>query len=286
MTTNDADRQLQDAARAMEAAPATGRSVTAVLKKRCPRIHGQLLQDARCPGLFALWGRSANFDENAKQIIVHPAILQAIGSLAGVAMRGRFVHAGLLHTYGYLFSLIETPYGAKRDRWLTTEMEQGLGLEKSLLGASPRAGTLLGNVSYLLGRIGLGSSRRLRALEETKGAIAPELIDYQYSHLHKDRVVEVIQFEGSRTVTIFTDLVLYASPLASMRESTLLVYSVQTGTGPVRLVTAFPTSDEAASEIIKSVPAGGRGLVQLKYNAYLPGLYGRTPSGRRRLEKT
>ena len=61
--------------------------------------------------LLALWGRSVNADENTGETIVHPAILAAIGALAGVPMRGRFVQAGLQHTYGYLFSLIDTPYG-------------------------------------------------------------------------------------------------------------------------------------------------------------------------------
>src|SRR5262249_2770464 len=94
-----------------------------------------------------------NVDEYAGQTIVHPEILRAIGELAGVRMRSPVVHAGLQHTYGYLFSLIETPYGAKRDRWVTTDLETGFGLELSLLGEKPHDGTLLANLTWFLGRI-------------------------------------------------------------------------------------------------------------------------------------
>lgn len=284
MKTRDSDEYLQEAARAMESAASAGRSVAMVLKRLCPLIHQQVARDGRCPALFRLWGRSANFDENARTTIVHAAILAAIGRVAGVPMRGRFVHAGLQHTYGYLFSLIETPYGAKRERWVTKHMEHGLGLEESLLGESPRAGTLLANLSYFLGRIVLGKSRRLRCLEESRGAIAPELIGYDYDHLGKERVVETAGLASGREVMIFTDLVPYVAPRADMRETVLLVYSVRTGKQPVRLITVFPVAEQVAAGIIDAVPASGRGPIQLKYNAYVPGLYGRTLTGRRWIE--
>src|SRR5256885_4802858 len=124
VATMSANRQLQDAAKAMVTAAERGLPVLSVLKKLCPHIYRQIGHDSRFPGLLSLWGRSVNVDENAGQVIVHPAILQAIGELAGVPMRGRIVHAGLQHSYGYLFSLIDTPYGAKRDRWVSTELER------------------------------------------------------------------------------------------------------------------------------------------------------------------
>src|SRR5262245_47126296 len=110
------NEQLRDAARAMVTAADSGRSVVAVLRKLCPPVYRQIVQERKRPEVLSLWGRSSNVDENAGKVIVHPAILRAIGELAGVPMPGRIVHAGLQHTYGYLFSLIETPYGFKRDR--------------------------------------------------------------------------------------------------------------------------------------------------------------------------
>src|SRR5262245_4006145 len=136
------DQQLQEAAIAMTAAAEKGRSVVPVLRTRCPYVYDQLRRDARFPGLFSLWGRCVNIDENTREVIVQPAILHALGDLAGVRVRGRVVHAGLQHTYGYLFSLIQTPYGFKRDRWTSTDLERGLGVDLTLLGERPAAGTL------------------------------------------------------------------------------------------------------------------------------------------------
>src|SRR5262245_13206806 len=112
------DKMLAGAAAEMIAAARAGEPIVPLLRRRCPEVLRQIVADARHPGLFSHWGRSANFDENAQSVIVDPAIVRAVGETAGVPARGRFVHAGLLHTYGYLFSLIETPYGAKRDRWV------------------------------------------------------------------------------------------------------------------------------------------------------------------------
>src|SRR5436190_9017644 len=159
---------LPDAAQALQAAAAKGQSVDRLLKKLCPAIYRQIVADKNTPGLLSFWGRSANVDENAGQTIVDPAILRAIGRLAGVPMRGRFVHAGLQHTYGYLFSLIETPYGYKRDRWVSEEWEIGFGMDRSLLAPEPRAGTLLANLTWFMGRIVFRDCPRLRrALENS-----------------------------------------------------------------------------------------------------------------------
>src|SRR3712207_3234615 len=87
------DQELQAAALAMITAADLGRPVLPVLKRHCPYIHRQIVRCRREPGLLSFWGRSVNVDESAGQVIVHPAILAAIGELAGVPMRGRVVHA-------------------------------------------------------------------------------------------------------------------------------------------------------------------------------------------------
>jgi hypothetical protein len=281
-----ADQQLQDAAQAMIAAAEKGQSVAGVLEKRCPHIHRQILQDRHYPGLLSLWGRSVNRDENTGQIIVHPAILQAIGELAGVPMRGLVVHAGLQHTYGYLFSLIDTPYGAKRDRWLSTHLERGFGLDLSLLSDRPREGTLLANLTWFLGQLVYRDRpRSLRRLEQNAQAPAPELIDYDYARLSVCRVVEQVVVPGkrSREVALLTDLVPFPHPPADWEaENTLLAYSVQNGArSPLKLVTAFPVRPDAVREIKAAVPLQGTVEVRLRYNAYVAGLYGRPVPGRR-----
>jgi hypothetical protein len=279
-------QHLQYAAKAMTAAAESGRSVVRVLKQMCPHIYQQIKKDRGHPGLLSLWGRCVNVDEVARQVIVHPAILQAIGELAGITMRGKVIHAGLQHTYGYLFSLLDTPYGAKRDRWVSTAMEQGFGIDLSLLGDRPAQGTLLANVTWFLGQIVFrGRPHSLRRLHQNAGAVAPELVAYDFARLPVCRIAEqvVLTSPTGREVMLITDLVHYPrlgpDPLA---ENTLLAYSVRIGArSPIKLITAFPVRPRVVEDIKASVPASDTVDVRLRYNAYVSGLYGRTVPGRR-----
>ena len=277
-----ADQELQEAALTMTAAAEQGQSVVAALQDSCPSVYQQVRRDADAHGLLALWGRCVNFDEYARQVIVHPAILRALGELAGVPIRGRVVHAGLQHTYGYLFSLVRTPFGFKRDRWVSTDLEYGLGIDLTLLGERPVAGTLLTNATWLLGRIAFrGRPDALARLAGGSTAVAPELVAYDFSRTGACRIEERVTLPGKsrREVAIRTDLV--TLPLA-LDGDRLLVYSIQIGLRSLpRLITAFPVGPALAADLAASARPGGEAPVRLQYNAYVPGLYGATVPGRR-----
>jgi hypothetical protein len=276
---------LQEAALAMAAAAARGRSVVSVLKRLCPEVSRQIVRDGRYPGLLALWGRSVNVDEIVGQTIVHPAILRAIGSLAGVPMGGRAVHAGLEHTYGYLFSTIQTPYGFKRDRWLSPDVARGFGLELSLLSDRPQTGTLLANVTWFAGRIAFRDRPRLLArLQDNAEAVAPDLIQHTVDPQDVCRIVEeaVLPGKTGRVVSLVTDLVPFPQPPEGDGSNTLLIYSAQDGTRTGRrLITCFPVGPQFVRELCASVPAEGEVEVRPRYNAYIPGWPGKPVSGRR-----
>jgi hypothetical protein len=280
------ERQFQDAAQAMIAAAAGGRTVLPVLHRQCPHVYRQIARDSQFPGLLSLWGRSVNVDENVGQIIVDPAILQAIGELAGVPLRSPIVHAGLEHTYGYLFSQIKTPFGFKRDRWLSGRLERGFGLEPSLFSDDPRHGTLLANLTWFLAQIVYRDRQRtLQRLVAVSRAAAPAIVDYEYAQLSACRITEqvVLTTKSRREVSLITDLVPFPhAPSQPSADSTLLIYSSQNGTrSPLKLVTAFPVTAKTADEIKASVPKRGMVEVRLRYNAYVPGLDGRALPGRR-----
>jgi hypothetical protein len=279
-------RRLVAAAQAMAEAAARGRSVVRTLKAMCPHVYRQIVADGRQPARLACWGRSVNVDENTREVIVHPAILQGIGTLAGVPMAGRGVHAGLEHTYGYLFSLIDTPYGPKRDRWITPDLENAFGVEPSVWSESPKTGTLLGNLTYFLARVlADGEPRALSRCTDLARDVAPDLLHLDYSGLSRQRIVEhaVLTREPSREVFIFTDLLAFPQPPADPRaNNTLLIYSVRTGRrSPTRFVTAFPVTADTVRATLATVPSTGKVPVRLRYNAYVPGLFGRTVLGRR-----
>ena len=200
-------------------------------------------------------------------------------------MRGRIVHAGLQHTYGYLFSVIDTPFGRKRARWITTDLERGLGIEASLLGPAPKQGTLLANLTWLLGHIVFREEPRvLRRLQQHAQTVSKELVRYDYSRLDVVRVVEEAPLTPREAkLRIITDLVhLPHAPSKRDSESHLLIYALQSGerTAP-RLITAFGVSQAFVESLTASVPSHGEVEIRLRFNAYHPALYGRTVMGRR-----
>jgi len=271
----------------MTAAARRGAAVAPILRKWCPEVYRQIIRDSRHAGLFRLWGRSANFDDNAQETIVDPAIVRAVGEIAGVPMHGRNVHAGLLHTYGYLFSLIDTPYGAKRDRWILEHLENGFGLSPKLLSDTPAEGTLLANVTWFFGQFAFrDDATRLRRLRQAVSHAAGELVEYDFTAPPVRRIVEVVRTPTTgRAVRIFTDLVAFPHPpKSSAADHTLLVYSLQNGVrSPSKLITGFSLRQEAVDELLGAIPRHGSAEVRLRYNAYLSGLYARTLRGRRRL---
>jgi hypothetical protein len=281
-----ADDNLDAAARAMIAAVEAGRSVAAALKKSCPCVYRQIVRDRRRPELLSLWGCSVNVDENVGATIVHPAIIAALSALARVVMRGDFVHAGVQHTYGYLFSLIETPYGRKRQRWVTADLERGFGIERSLLGDEPRQGTLLANLTWFLGKIVYaGVSRYERILDRNRRAVARELVDYDYAGLARWRIEErPVVATMPRAHLLRTDVVQYPHPPADPgAETALLIYSVQRGERSApKLITAFPIRGAALAELRQSASAK-RAAIRPRYNAYVPGWPPGVVMGRRTL---
>lgn len=282
-STRRPDRELQAASEAMVAAAQSGQAVLPVLRSVCPHVYRQIAQERKNTELLALWGRSDTVDENVGRQIVHQAILEAIGELAGVRMRGRFVHAGLQHTYGYLFSLIETPYGRKRERWVSTDLEKAFGLDPSLLSDRPKEGTLLANLTCFLGHIVYrGRPRRRLLFERSAAAIAPALLEYDYDRLAVCRVVEEpsANRNGGPQVLLITDLVTF--PKRRTDESTLLVYSIARGSDAAsKLITTFPVTSETVRQIRDSVRPNEKVEIRLRYNAYVRGLHGRTVIGRR-----
>ena len=153
------------AARLLSAEADAGRDVGPVFAARTPGLLRQLDADAANPALLELWGESINYDELANGEIVRPETLAFLAARLGAAgPRGRIIHAGLEHTYGYLFSLLPTKFGFKRARWVRPDIEQGLGLPRGAAGPAPSEGTLLSNITCLAGGIALMDDPAARAL--------------------------------------------------------------------------------------------------------------------------
>src|SRR5262249_17270302 len=150
-----------------------------------------------------------------------------------------------------LFSLIKTTYGFKRDRWVTCDLENGFGLDPTLLGDRPRAGTLLGNLTWFLAQLVLGRKPRFRLDERNAETVAPELIRFDYAHLRASRIVERTTLAQSELL-IYTDLVPFPNlPTGADKDRGLLIYSIQRGADALaKLITAFPVRNAVIHELL------------------------------------
>jgi len=236
-----------------------------ILKAGAPALAKAFRKDARDADLLSLWGKSVNFDEHAKGTIVDPRILQAIGVKDG--------HAGLTHTYGYLFSTLKTPYGFKRARWVSGEIEAGLGLAPGVLSPAPKTGTLLSNLTALAGRIAFRTDARELKRAAKFGA-------FDVAGFKVRRLSESVSFPGGPSLTVRTDLVSYVNG-----DGALLIYSWRDEkAGRAWLITAFPVGAGFAGTVFDPKALGDGKPVTARYNADIEALNGRSVTGVRRAQ--
>ncbi len=262
-------------ARMMQREP---QAAVGILEQEAPAVFAAMRRDAENQDLLSFWGESLNFDEAARSVIVGDAVIRGFSELSGVrpprGENGKTVHAGVEHTYGYLFSTLKTPFGFKRARWVEGEMERGFGVSAGTFGPKSQEGTLLSNVTYFFGKIAFRRSSRHEDELESRYEGSRELRTFPFSELKVSRIEETATLEGPRQVTLRTDLVEFLREGAGKRL--LLVYSVEDSARPgPRLITGFPVDFAFAQKLL----AGNGGTVAPwpvtpRYNAYVEGLSG------------
>ncbi|MBI5597866.1 MAG: hypothetical protein HY928_17410 [Elusimicrobia bacterium] len=251
------------AARELARAQEEGRALAPLLEELLPGVARQLRADRAREGLKALWGESINFDELAKSTIVPEGVLAVLEGAFGAPSSGGRAHAGLEHTYGYVLSTLKTPYGFKRARWVSGELERGLGLPEGTLGPAPKEGTLFANATMLAGRIALRDDEpSLAALKEAGGATAKALADYDYGTLEVTRLEE-----RAAGAALRTDVVRFPHP--AVPDTHLLVYSAsESAAGRPRLITMFPIAEAFAMRLTDQSGTGPC-VVKARYNAFV-----------------
>lgn len=193
------------------------------------------------------WEESWNYDENAKAEIVKPAVLQSLGiKMTQQGARGT-QSAGVMHTYGYLFSLLETPYGRKGKRWIEAEIDRRLDLKAKHLSVHPARGEFLANLTQVLDELSRRAEHRIEEVSLTKGN------------------------KNTGQWKVATFLVPFLKPHSDSKnqETHLLFYGVKR-TKTARFwswVTAFPVNEGMAQSIRKvSQPEGGKAPYQPRFN--------------------
>jgi len=255
-------------------------SILDVLKQENPHLYQQIDSDSKDPNLVHFWGKSYNFDSGAKKQIISDAIIADLQKKFKVENDNRIVHAGITHTYGYLFSVLDTPYGYKRKRWIEPTLNYGFALSANSLAPDTLRGALLSNVTYFAGKIAFKQESDKEALDHLIN-VSDELKNFDYKRLQTTYLEEEIS--GS-PVTLRTALVKLPFKRAEEENDALLIYSVwnQKEKNEV-LITAFPIKKDAFNKIIDPSGLGKNQPIAVRYNAYVEGLMDQKLSGTRKI---
>jgi hypothetical protein len=278
----DLDCPWADAARATEGIDDLSR-IRLILDEKIPGFTAQVEKDASVRDLLNLWSLSRNIDESNLQtgIKTVPAnIIAFLNSILNVTYNADFTegHAGLTHTYGYLFSNAYTPYGYKRLRYVAGETEAGFGLPQGLFSGLPSTGTLLSNLTTFAAPIAFRDSPVAKGeLQDVVDSglltIPSDIASYNYSNLKVKRLVEIVANE-KYYLEMRTDIVNFPFENTHGNNRALLIYSIdfRSPEQPARprLVTVFPVDAGFATGLFNPTSLGTSVSMKLKYNAVLP----------------
>lgn len=254
----------------------TNVSIMRTLEDNNPALYNQILKDSKDPYLTMFWGQSLNFDSGAKKQIVDEKIIGDLQALFNIKNDNKIVHAGVMHTYGYLFSTINTPYGYKRKRWIDPTLNAAFDLSGNSFSPETIDGGLLSNVTYFSGMLAFKNKTELSLLKN----VSNEVFTYNYAQLSVDRVEEELKDH-----TLVTTLVRFPVKLMVSENDYLLIYStINHATNKELLVTAFPVNADSHAKITALNGMGPNQKITLRYNAYLDGI-GQSLTGTRKLIK-
>lgn len=258
-------------------------SILDIVKNKNPALYAQIINDAKDTQLLDLWGQSLNFDSGAKKQIINDKIISALHSQFGIKLdifnSDKVVHAGITHTYGYLFSVLDTPYGYKRKRWVLPTFNFGFSLKGLSLSPETTEGGLLSNVTYFMGMLSFKNESEKKALKNLKN-VSTEIRNFDYSSLKRIEYLE----ESFSNFTLRTTLIPLVKKHENEENDYLLIYSIlDRKLAKESLVTAFPININAYRKIISSEFLGSDMPIVIRYNAYLEGQMGKNLKGLRKL---
>lgn len=192
------------------------------------------------------WTDCTVFDELAKAEILPERAMNGLGIRRETA--GTVVHApaGVMHTYGYLFSQLKTAYGLKGKRWLESRLDERLGLPAGTFGPRPPKGEFASNLTSALLQLAGEKARLPRAAKLKPGAKPLGRVE--------QRVVWRTPDGAKVEASVLTWLVpLGPAPGLETEDRSLLIYAVRRG-GRLRFTTAFPVAQGFADAIMATKP--------------------------------
>jgi len=192
------------------------------------------------------WTDSTAYDEFAHALILPDPVLDGLGIPHETSGDVEHVSAGMMHTYGYLFSQLKTKYGLKSKRWLDSRVDERLGLPAGTFSALPPQGEFLSNVTAALAYVcgvdaDLPGATMKRPNVKALGAI--------------EESVQWRRPDGSTVDAVVRTRLVELAPLPGFKsaDTHLLVYDYESG-GEHRFVTAFPVEAGFAKTVLEAKP--------------------------------
>ncbi|MBY6676500.1 hypothetical protein HQ314_06190 [Rhodococcus sp. BP-332] len=112
-----------------------------------PWLVRQVLASQHDDEQLAHWTSSTVIDDNVQAPVFDEATFAWLHRGLTDVYDFPIGHAGLMHTYGYLLSTVVTPYGLKRQRWLTSDLAVAFGKEPTHLQPTPSGTPLMERVA-------------------------------------------------------------------------------------------------------------------------------------------
>lgn len=192
------------------------------------------------------WTSCTVFDELAKAEILPEKAMKGLGIRREVTGGVAHSPAGVMHTYGYLFSQLKTAYGLKGKRWIESRLDERLGLPAGTFSPLTADGEFASNItSTLLQLIGIA--------EKVPHAAKLKPATKALGHTEQ-RVTWKTPAGKTVQASVFTHLV----PLAPLQgfetaDNYLLIYEVLRDSRH-RFTTAFPIGQGFADGIMGTKP--------------------------------
>ncbi|MDD5302857.1 MAG: hypothetical protein PHS14_07065 [Elusimicrobia bacterium] len=229
------------------------------LEDALPRLSRNLKIAADVSGTY--WTDCTIFDELAKAEILPEKAMKGLGIRREAA--GGVVHApaGVMHTYGYLFSQLQTAYGLKGKRWIESRLDERLGLPAGTFSPLTAEGEFASNLTSALFQLIGAPAKVAHAAKLKPAAKAIGRVEQRVTWKAPD----------GKTVkaAVFTHLVPLA-PLTGLTTSDdyLLIYEMLRD-GRHRVTTAFPVGQGFADAIMGTKP-DKEPVFKPRFNLYVP----------------
>lgn len=214
------------------------------LEDELPRLSANLKIAGDASAKY--WTDCTVFDELAKAEILPEKAMAGLGIRREVAGGVAHSPAGVMHTYGYLFSQLQTAYGLKGKRWIESRLDERLGLPARTFSPLTADGEFASNLTSTLFQL-IGAPAKVAHAAKLKPSAKP-----------LGRVEQRVTWKTPGGKTVKASVFTYLVPLAPLpgfetTDNFLLVYEVLRD-GRHRFTTAFPVGQGFADGIMGTKP--------------------------------